>query len=75
MKFVAPRAVTLWGVSSESFNDIRVVRWMGGWRAIYVTLFSFQEVFLIKSLLSCNELRQKGVIDHSYFVVFVLFGE
>lgn len=70
MRFIFPA-----GLLNEGDVDRRVLIWTKIWGAILFTLFLCQEIFLVSSLVTANTLRQEGILDHSYFITLVLYGE
>lgn len=60
---------------SRDVTNISIKRWSQMWKLSYFTLFLCQETFLIRSLVTSNTLRKNGIIDHSYFIGLVVYGE
>lgn len=70
MRFMCPQ-----GISAKNITDARVSIWTMMWALIYLTLLMCQEVYMIKALIRTNALRKEGIIDHSFFACFVLYGK
>ncbi|KAL3794639.1 hypothetical protein HJC23_010067 [Cyclotella cryptica] len=54
--------------------EVGVKIWRKFWKISYFILFLSQEFFLVKSLVSCNDLRKQGIVDNFYFISLVIYG-